>query len=113
MFIDTMAPLNMTDNPSFRTFIEEISDFQLPTRKTLEGNLTKIWYQTKCDLINILYKQKYLATTADSWSVQNRIFLGMTVNWIDSNNLMRKKATLACKEIKVFFNLITLQCFIQ
>lgn len=56
---------------------------------------------TRTQLINKLFYQKWVATTADSWSAHHRTFLGITVHYIDKESLKRCHATLACKEVKV------------
>ena len=38
---------------------------------------------------------------ADCWSAHHRSFLGMTVHWIDNNDLKRCCAVLCCKELNV------------
>ena len=41
----------------------------------------------------------FVSTTADIWTVNNKMFMGVTVHWINST-LQRNKATLACKRIR-------------
>lgn len=96
-----MLPLSVTDHPATRQLLCALKpDFSIPSRRTLSRDIDK-WEKPWGDLINILYSQKVVATTADSWAAHNRAFLGMTIHWIDADNLQRKKATLACKELKV------------
>ena len=57
--------------------------------------------QAKADLTDLLAKQAFVATTADSWSASNRAFLGMTVTWLDKVTFKRHSAVLGIKEITV------------
>ncbi|ROI15913.1 Zinc finger BED domain-containing protein 4 [Anabarilius grahami] len=41
----------------------------------------------------------FVSTTADNWMVNNKSFMGVTVQWINST-LQRNKAALACKRIR-------------
>jgi hypothetical protein len=101
-FIETMSPLSLTEHPATRLLLAALKpDFDVPSRRTLGRDMDKAWEKARGDLINILYSQKTVATTADSWTAHNRAFLGMTVHWIAQDSLQRKKATLACKELKV------------
>lgn len=52
------------------------------------------------ELTQIMSKQDYLATTADSWSSHNRGFIGSTVSWLDKATLERATAVLGTKEVK-------------
>uniref|UniRef100_A0A3Q2ECX1 HAT C-terminal dimerisation domain-containing protein n=1 Tax=Cyprinodon variegatus TaxID=28743 RepID=A0A3Q2ECX1_CYPVA len=45
-------------------------------------------------------EQQYVSTTADIWTAKNRSFLGVTVHWIDSETLQRKKAAIACHRFR-------------
>ena len=57
--------------------------------------------KAKADLTDLLAKQEFVATTADSWSASNRAFLGMTVTWLDKVTFKRQSAVLGIKEITV------------
>ncbi|XP_051927040.1 uncharacterized protein LOC127604142 isoform X1 [Hippocampus zosterae] len=101
-FVETLSPLSLCEHPYTREMFAYLSpQFQLMSRKTLGRDLSDLMDKAKLQLNNLLYKQTWVATTADSWSVQRRAFLGMTVHWIDRPSLKRMKATLACRELKV------------
>ncbi|XP_076052167.1 uncharacterized protein LOC143031784 isoform X2 [Oratosquilla oratoria] len=100
-FIETMTPLSVTDHPSLRGAMGLIApDFSVPSRRTMTRSLEKMAEKAKLDLSNLLFSVQYVATTADSWTAHSRVFIGMTVHWIDPVNLDRRHGTLACKEIK-------------
>jgi hypothetical protein len=48
-------------------------------------------------IVGKLSKVNFVCTTADLWSAQNRSFLGITVHWIETANLKRMSAAIACK----------------
>ncbi|KAG0728803.1 hypothetical protein GWK47_031719 [Chionoecetes opilio] len=74
-------------------------EFQLsPGRTPGAGEIRPVSATAKSDLFSMLYDTGYVATTADSWTVHNRAFIGMTVA-TDRPDL-RATGTLACKEIK-------------
>uniref|UniRef100_A0A3Q2Z3R4 Uncharacterized LOC109529306 n=1 Tax=Hippocampus comes TaxID=109280 RepID=A0A3Q2Z3R4_HIPCM len=101
-FVETLSPLSLCEHPYTREMFAYLSpQFQLMSRNTLARDLGDLMDKAKLQLNNLLYKQTWVATTADSWSVQRRAFLGMTVHWIDRPSLKRMKATLACRELKV------------
>uniref|UniRef100_A0A671KDJ4 HAT C-terminal dimerisation domain-containing protein n=1 Tax=Sinocyclocheilus anshuiensis TaxID=1608454 RepID=A0A671KDJ4_9TELE len=45
-------------------------------------------------------EQQFVSTTADIWTAYNKSFLGVTVHWIDSETLQRKKAAIACRRFR-------------
>ncbi|XP_077380569.1 uncharacterized protein LOC144020710 isoform X1 [Festucalex cinctus] len=101
-FVETLSPLKLCEHPYTRELFSYLSPkFQLVSRKTLRRDLDVMKDKAKLAIKKLLSKQKWVATTADSWTVHNRTFLGMTVHWIDRLSLKRKMTTLACRELKV------------
>jgi len=64
-------------------------------RTRLEGHFAKM----KNNLIDALSRVPFVATTADAWSKHRRGFLGMTVTWLDPDNMKRNFATLAMRRL--------------
>uniref|UniRef100_A0A8C2CU38 Transposase n=1 Tax=Cyprinus carpio TaxID=7962 RepID=A0A8C2CU38_CYPCA len=52
------------------------------------------------ELKKTIDEQQYVSTTADIWTAYNRRFFGVTVHWIDSETLQRKKAVIACRRFR-------------
>lgn len=97
-----MMPLDLADDPYTKEMFYLINpEFHPTSRRTLSRDIEKLMQKGKIRLINNLFHQKWVATTADSWTAHNRSFLGMTVHWIDRVNLKRCHATLAVREVKV------------
>ena len=97
-----MSPLHLTDHPATQKMMKVFRpDFEIPSRRTLARDIDAAFKSAQVDLTNILHGLKTVATTADSWSSHHRSFLGMTVHWIDEDDLRRKHGTLACQELKV------------
>uniref|UniRef100_A0A3Q2YRB0 HAT C-terminal dimerisation domain-containing protein n=1 Tax=Hippocampus comes TaxID=109280 RepID=A0A3Q2YRB0_HIPCM len=97
-FVETLSPLGLCEHPYTRELFAYLSpEFQLMSRKILARGLDELMHKAKLEVNNLLSKQKWVATTADCWTVA---FLGMTVHWIDRPSLVRRKATLACRELK-------------
>ncbi|XP_019748720.1 uncharacterized protein LOC109529736 isoform X1 [Hippocampus comes] len=100
-FVETLSPLGLCEHPYTRELFAYLSpEFQLMSRKILARGLDELMHKAKLEVNNLLSKQKWVATTADCWTVHSRAFLGMTVHWIDRPSLVRRKATLACRELK-------------
>ena len=45
-------------------------------------------------------KVDHIATTTDCWSVRRRSFLGVTAHWVNSTDLTRRSAALACRQLR-------------
>ncbi|XP_076051233.1 uncharacterized protein LOC143031380 [Oratosquilla oratoria] len=74
--------------------------FKVPSRQKLTRDIRAMGDQAKADLTDLLIKREFVATTADSWLVNNRAFLGMTsVTWLDNDTFKRHSAVLGIKEI--------------
>lgn len=97
-----MTPLAVADHPATKRMFHRVNPVFIPTsRRTVGRDIAKLMERGRTLLVNQLFHQKWVATTADSWTAHNRAFLGMTVHWIDKDTLKRSHATLACKEVKV------------
>jgi hypothetical protein len=97
-----MTPLAAADHPATkRMFYLVKPEFQPTSRRTVGRDIDKLMERGRTQVVNLLFHQKWVATTADSWTAHSRAFLGMTVHWIDRDTLKRRHATLACKEVKV------------
>lgn len=97
-----MTPLVVADHPETKIMFKLVNPaFQPTSRSTVSRDIEKLMKNGKTRLINLLFHQKWVATTADSWTAHNRSFLGMTIHWIERDTLKRQNATLACREVKV------------
>ncbi|XP_028454241.1 uncharacterized protein LOC114568789 [Perca flavescens] len=70
-----------------------------------ERHLPKSWIRHNYDpmekeLKKVIEAQQYVPTTADMWSANNIIFMGVTMHWIDADTLKRKKAAIACRRFR-------------
>uniref|UniRef100_UPI00358E8F2E uncharacterized protein n=2 Tax=Myxine glutinosa TaxID=7769 RepID=UPI00358E8F2E len=101
-FIGCMKPASETDNEHNRAlWAYACPQFQVPSRRKLTRDIRAMGDQAKADLTDLLAKQEFVATTADSWSASNRAFLGMTVTWLERVTFERQSAVLGIKEITV------------
>lgn len=72
-FISDMLPTIQTDSEPFRQFLAYICpEFQVPSRRKLMRDIKRMGEKAKVDLSDVLAKQDYVATTADSWSSNHR-----------------------------------------
>ncbi|XP_076069260.1 uncharacterized protein LOC143041322 [Oratosquilla oratoria] len=99
--IRNMLPTITTESEALRAFFNYLNpQFKLPSRKKLGNDIKHMNARAKNELTQIMSKQDYLATTADSWSSHNRAFIGSTVSWLDKATLERTTAVLGMKEVK-------------
>jgi len=61
--------------------------------------LDKQYQQTKQNLMSELSKASHVSTTADCWTAHRRSFLGMTVHWLDQDEVTRQSACLGVRRI--------------
>ncbi|CAI6357243.1 unnamed protein product [Macrosiphum euphorbiae] len=107
--VEEMLPVSTIDKESFRTMIERFlsvrnNPYTIFCRKSLMQLLTNEYNTVKCNLMKILNNQKYVCTTADIWSSNNKSYMGMTVHFIDKIKIERCSFMLACKRIKYSHN---------
>lgn len=103
--VDTMTPLSIVDNDSFKALIEGAQQLsmipKIMSRRTLGNKILEEFKQSKQNTTAALKMAEFVCTTADIWSSSRKSYLGVTVHWIDcNNNLKRKSATLACRRFK-------------
>ena len=92
-----MRPLRTIETESFKTLVKGLCpSAAVICRQTLKERLNAAFVSMKSNLQSELDKAVYVCTTADLWSSTNRSFLGMTIHWIDLENLTRRSAALAC-----------------
>ncbi|XP_045030780.1 uncharacterized protein LOC116927558 [Daphnia magna] len=61
--------------------------------------LNKQYQQSKENLILELSKASLVSTTADCWTAHQKSFLGMTVHWLDVDEVTRQSACLGVRRI--------------
>ncbi|XP_057665903.1 uncharacterized protein LOC130899740 [Diorhabda carinulata] len=102
--IDTMSPISIVENKSFRTLIEGAQKLQNPPkfmcRRTCNKRIADMCAEYKENLKIKLKPVDYVCMTADVWSSSRRSYLGMTVHWIDPHTFERNSFTLACRRFK-------------
>uniref|UniRef100_A0A3P9IX79 HAT C-terminal dimerisation domain-containing protein n=1 Tax=Oryzias latipes TaxID=8090 RepID=A0A3P9IX79_ORYLA len=90
--VEEMLPLSTVDSSSFRRIIDKIpsnNNVHLPHRKSFTSYLE-----------NEYKKMKFVSTTADIWTANNRSYMGVTIHWFNQDTLERHKAALACKRVR-------------
>ncbi len=101
-FIGDNIPAHFTESQNWRIFLSYVSpNFQVPSRQKLTRDIAQLGEEAKGTLSDLLSKVNFVATTAHSWVVNNRSFLGMTAQWVNSTSLKRETAVLGIKEIGV------------
>lgn len=97
-----MRPLSTVEKPTFQNMLKGFGhkDIYIPDRRTLT-KILETWYNeyvcsTKTDISTL----NFMCTTTDIWSSLNKSYLGMTLHYIDSTNLLRVSKPLACKRVQ-------------
>lgn len=67
------------------------------SRSTLMRQLSIFHHEYEMELIEKLKNVKYVCETCDIWSTNSRIFIGITVHWLNETTLQRDSAALACR----------------
>jgi hypothetical protein len=100
-FIEDNIPAHFTESQNWRNFLSYVSpNFQVPSRQKLTRDIAQLGEEAKGTLSDLLSEVNFVATTAHSWVVNNRSFLGMTADWVNSTSLKRETAVLGIKEIQ-------------
>ncbi|GBP67499.1 hypothetical protein EVAR_49865_1 [Eumeta japonica] len=102
--VDTMSPVSIVENKSFRALIEGAQQLSTPPkimcRRTCNNKISNTYIEYKENLKQKLKTVDYVCTTADIWSSSKRSYLGMTVHWIDPTTFERNSSPLACRRFK-------------
>ena len=75
-----MLPYSVTDSPMTQTLIDavrHVPSFYAPSRRTLTRAADQLMVEKRGQLVSLLNDQRFVATTADSWTAHNRAFIGM------------------------------------
>ena len=75
-----MLPYSVTDSPITKKMFEavkHVQNFLPPSRRTLTRAADRLMVEKRGQLVSLLNAQRFVATTADSWTAHNRAFIGM------------------------------------
>ncbi|EFN68716.1 Putative AC9 transposase, partial [Camponotus floridanus] len=100
--VENVQPLAVVESPAFIDLIKIglPSSIRIMCKKTLRDKLNKLYLDMKIALEKQFTEIDTVSTTADLWSKAKRSYLGVTVHWINPENLTRESAALACRRIK-------------
>jgi hypothetical protein len=76
-----------------------IGPLSIRSRPFMVKLLNKQYQETKENLILELSKASHVLTTADCWTARQKSFLGMTVHWLDVDEVTRQSACLGVRRI--------------
>jgi predicted small metal-binding protein len=76
-----------------------IGPLSIRSRPFMVKLLNKQYQETKENLILELSKASHVSTTADCWTARQKSFLGMTVHWLDVDEVTRQSACLGVRRI--------------
>lgn len=95
-----MLPVFTVEKQSFKNLISGMSGgANPPCRKTLKDLIYKQKEEYVKSLKNKLLTTRYVCTTADIWSTNNKSYMGVTCHYLDEQ-LKRHSMVLACKRMK-------------
>lgn len=96
-----MKPLRTVECQSFKRLCTGLCPTATVMTRTTLTNMVSTKYEEMVQMVTgALSEVDVVCTTADLWSSQNRSFLGMTVHWLERNELKRMSAAIACKRFK-------------
>ncbi|XP_050440012.1 uncharacterized protein LOC126845401 [Adelges cooleyi] len=107
-----MRPLLTCEKHSFRKLILGLTrtndESIIPNLKNL-SNLLNTNYISYVTMLKLTFeKLKFICTTADIWSANNKSYLGMTCHFIDAETYERSSFVLGCRRIKGSHNYLNI-----
>lgn len=101
-FAHAMIPLESVENPYFIQIFENLNienyGLKLINHQSLGRLLTDDYITQGSAIKQELLNIKYICTTVDLWSNHNQCFFGVTIHWIEPDNLNRNSMALACQK---------------
>lgn len=103
--VETMSPISIVENKSFKALIEGAQQLSVPPKIMCRQTCNKKIAEQYTEYIEKDTKEQlrtvdFICTTADIWSSSKRSYLGVTAHWIDCDKFNRKSVTLACRRFK-------------
>lgn len=101
-FAHAMIPLKSVDNPYFTQIFKNLNienyGLKLVNHQSLGHLLSDDYITQGLAIKQELMSIEYICTTVDLWSDYKQCFLGVTIHWIEPDNLQRKSIALACRK---------------
>jgi len=99
--IEDMQSLSVVEQPAFIKLIKGLQPSKnVISRKTVTTHVENRYKEMQAKMTDEFSSLKYICTTVDIWSLNNRGFLGTTAHWIDQESLHRKSAALCFTRFK-------------
>jgi len=103
--VEGMLPLSTVTKPEFKNRVAGLTKgnaktIKAPSKHNLKKTLKARKRAMHSNIKNTLKRQKYLRTTTDLWSQNQRGFMGVTCHFLDAATLKRESVILACRRME-------------
>ncbi|XP_064457867.1 uncharacterized protein LOC135368470 isoform X2 [Ornithodoros turicata] len=93
-------PFSIVEEDSFVRMLQYAAPMKkVLTRRMLATRIEDSFTELKQRMQDTFRTVQYVTVTADCWSSHHRHFLGVMALWLETDNLQRKIATLACRRM--------------
>lgn len=83
-----LQPFSTTEKPAFRNLITVLAPNRtIICRKTAMTRIGDRYQNMRQQLLTLLQKQRFVATTTDCWSAHHRSYIGVAVHWINESTM--------------------------